>query len=648
MTSRNRLGRYLWCRISVATLVGSLLIAGTAAASTENATTVAISPDGTTVYAGFNGAGFSAFSRNPSTGQLTVLGEAPTTSSGGPLEDPSIVASPDGANLYGLDSQSNQLYQYAAASGSVAEQQAYPVLTDPTVAKDPVTLAISPDGSSLYVLTYGVQFGTGIGVTSDGKINTFERNPNTGDLTLVGTTNLSSDGAVGIDPVVSPDGTSVYVGGTFPNGVAVLSRDPNTGALTIVGDQGNLNDSTAIAISADGNYLYEAGSPSSSSSASSAISVLSRNPTTGALTPAPVSQVDNGANGVSGLSDIWGLAVSPDGQCLYATSRADNSLAYFTRNAATGALTFGGVLTEGVGGVTGLADGREVTVSPDGQNVYVASPGDGGVAVFTRNPTTCAPTFVELAQDLFTLAQPTVNQANGTATLPVNVDTSGTLASSAQPAQSQSSARATADRAHLIPVTGPGTVDVPVALSGQAQQELDEFHKLSVDVAVTFTASVGSPTTKTTVIQLVTAPPTVSRLRVSPHKFSLAGRLVKRHCVAPTGHTGASKPCRRAVSLRVTYKLNVAAGVVITIARETAGRAVKGRCVAPSRRNSSRRACPRFLPVRGKITRGGSAGANRFVFNGRIGRRSLGPGTYQLIATPTGGRSTKVTFEVLA
>jgi DNA-binding beta-propeller fold protein YncE len=384
------------------------------------------------VYAGFNGVGFSIFGRDASTGRLTILGEAPGTPTGGGLFQPSIAGTPDGASLYGVDGQGNRLLQYAPAIGGIVSEQTYPVLADPTIAKDPIVLTVSPDGSSVYVLTYGVQPGTGTGVLSDGKINVFLRDPTTGNLSLVGTTPLDTSpilaGAIGLDPVVSPDGHFVYVVSlSGPGGVYVLSRDPATGALTPLGKDGDLAGGITMAMSPDGNFVYQTGPSSQLSVMGSAISVLARNASTGRLTP--VSEVQNGTGGVSGLSDMWGVAVSPDGRCVYATSRADNSLAYFMRDSTTGALTFAGVVTEG-GGITGLSNARGLTVSPDGTNVYVASPGDNGLAVFARNSTTCVPTFLQLVQDLFTLAQPAVNQTSGTATLPVNVDTPGTLETS--------------------------------------------------------------------------------------------------------------------------------------------------------------------------------------------------------------------------
>lgn len=630
-----------------------MLLPGVASASTANAGTTAVSPDGARVYVGFNGAGFSVFSRDPSTGRLSLLGQAPTPSSAGPLVGPSIAVSPDSATVYGVDAQSNQMLQYGTAQGRVVTQGAYPVLPDLTVAKDPSAVTASPDGSSVYVLTYGVQFGSGIGVTSDGKINAFQRDPSTGHLTLVGTTRLNTDpdlnGAVGSDPVVSPDGKFVYVASI--SGVYVLSRDTTTGALTMLGRDGDLNAAVAIAVSPDGKFVYEAG-PGSSSSASNVISVLSRDPATGRLTP--VSQVQNGAGGVSGLSDMWSAAVSPDGRCVYATSRTDGSLGSFTRDPTSGALTFDGLVSEGSGGAAGLAGARGVSVSPDSQNIYVASPTDGGGAVFARDAATCAPTFVQLAQDLFTLEQPTTNPSDGTATLPVDVSAAGTLDATVTPVGTQVSAHAETRDAPAVSVS-PGRVNLPVRLTGLAEQQLDTLHRLTVNVAVTFTAGIGAPTTKTTVVQVVKNPssssraPTVSltHFRVSPRTASLAGVRVRGRCVAPTHANQTHQRCRRPVKLRVSYTLSTSARVTVTVARQAPGRAINRRCVPPTTKNRKHSKCTRLLPQRGRITLAAAKrGANAFVFAGKIGGHRLSPGTYQLTATPIGGKAKHATFAI--
>jgi len=156
---------------------------------------------------------------------------------------------------------------------------------------------------------------------------------------------------------------------------------------------------------------------------------------------------------------------------------------------------------------------------------------------------------------------------------------------------------------------------------------------------VTFTSQSAPPPTKP-------AKPAISRLRVSPKSFSLAGRRVNGRCVKPTRRNNASKHCRRPSTLRISYTLNVAATVTLTLKRQAPGRKVNGRCVKPTKKNRKRRKCTRLVNVPGKLTLAGQAGANQSTFNGKIGGHQLGPGTYQLIATPAGGGSSTVTFKI--
>ena len=46
------------------------------------------------------------------------------------------------------------------------------------------------------------------------------------------------------------------------------------------------------------------------------------------------------------------------------------------------------------------------------------------------------------------------------------------------------------------------------------------------------------------------------------------------------------------------------------------------------------------MKVKGSFNVGGTAGANKFKFTGRIGDRRLGRGGYRLVATPTTGAKT--------
>jgi hypothetical protein len=140
----------------------------------------------------------------------------------------------------------------------------------------------------------------------------------------------------------------------------------------------------------------------------------------------------------------------------------------------------------------------------------------------------------------------------------------------------------------------------------------------------------------------------VSRLRVSPRKFSLAGRRVHGRCVKPTKKNSAGAHCRRAIRLGVSYTLNVGGTVTFTLQRIVPGRKVGSRCVKPTAKNKRRPKCTRVVTMRGRITRAGKAGANRFTFNGRIGGHTLGPGSYRLSATPGGGKVTRVAFRIVS
>src|SRR6185503_6729158 len=85
----------------------------------------------------------------------------------------------------------------------------------------------------------------------------------------------------------------------------------------------------------------------------------------------------------------------------YAVGADDNAIAVFSRDATTGALTFVEVQRQGVGGVDGLDLPTSVTVSPDGGLVYAtgAQGSIGGIVVFTRNVTTGALTFAEVQRN---------------------------------------------------------------------------------------------------------------------------------------------------------------------------------------------------------------------------------------------------------
>ncbi len=208
------------------------------------------------------------------------------------------------------------------------------------------------------------------------------------------------------DTAISPDGAHVYAVGRIDDAIAVFSRDANTGALTFVeverdGVAGvdGLDGAESVITSGDGKHVYVAGSTDSS------VAVFSRNAATGALTF--VERQRDGLGGVVGLLLVYGLALSPDGSHLYTAARGDNAVAAFERNANDGRLTFVEAELDSASPDRGLDRCEGVTVSPDGNHVYVVSgrtnvvgeATDHAINVFSRNAATGALSFVQALFD---------------------------------------------------------------------------------------------------------------------------------------------------------------------------------------------------------------------------------------------------------
>jgi hypothetical protein len=194
---------------------------------------------------------------------------------------------------------------------------------------------------------------------------------------------VQRDGAGGVDGLngatwvaVSPDGGHVYAAGQWDDAVAVFARDGASGGLTFLevqrdgaGGVDGLNGATSVALSPDGSHVYVTGFDDD------AVAVFSRNATTGGLTFVEVQRDNAGA--VDALDGATSVALSPDGNHVYVTGAGDEALAVFSRDGSTGRLTF----VEALGDETGIADlddPQSVTVSPDGEHVYVASYDDDG------------------------------------------------------------------------------------------------------------------------------------------------------------------------------------------------------------------------------------------------------------------------------
>lgn len=207
------------------------------------------------------------------------------------------------------------------------------------------------------------------------------------------------DGLAGAHAVaLSPDQKFIYVASPGDDGISLFSRDLLTGKLTFIsafldntGGANSLDGVGAVSMSGDAKFLY------ATSAVENALTVFSRNITTGALTF--VEEHIDGAGGVDGLMGASSVKVSHDGSTVYAAGETDNAIAVFTRHKVTGLLTYSTMLQDGGGGVDALAGVAQLALSFDGKSLYSAAAGDNAVGVFDRHKTTGALTYSTLLQD---------------------------------------------------------------------------------------------------------------------------------------------------------------------------------------------------------------------------------------------------------
>lgn len=133
-----------------------------------------------------------------------------------------------------------------------------------------------------------------------------------------------------------------------------------------------LDGARSVVVSPDGKHVYVG------SGQDDAVAAFSRNAATGELTW--IEAEFDGVSAVDGLNGVEAIALSHDGATLYVAGLLDNAVAVFSRNATTGELSFVEVLTDG-----GLAGVHSLAVSPDDENVYAVGRNADALVVYTRN-----------------------------------------------------------------------------------------------------------------------------------------------------------------------------------------------------------------------------------------------------------------------
>jgi 6-phosphogluconolactonase (cycloisomerase 2 family) len=367
------------------------------------------------------------------------------------LRRPSAMAlSPNGPSLYATGSYASSVVNYrrSAASGALSFVDCVTgnfggpcteLATVKTTTGSGLNLvngvAVSHDGHFVYTIS-GVNGG-------DSTVMAFARDPLSGSLSfrscVTGSTEMNADNP-GVctflpgapanptmsspaldDPVgiaIAPNDRFVYVTQDFA--MSTFQRDPGSGALGFLGcltalsgneapcvhtKKGVVDDPRGLLIAPDGRSLYLANQHGGS------VATFDLNPADGKVgfrscitenkRLQPFCTLARTAQGHSygGLDSPTGLALSPDGHSLYATSQF-GSLEVFSRNRRTGNLTATSCIaasrnTPGctiipaakrLADGTGLSGARGAAVSRDGRRLYVAAGADSSLAAFKRNP----------------------------------------------------------------------------------------------------------------------------------------------------------------------------------------------------------------------------------------------------------------------
>jgi DNA-binding beta-propeller fold protein YncE len=273
-----------------------------------------------------------------------------------------VIVSPDGKDVYVASAGDDTVAWFRReADGRVMFKS---VLTD-SFSGTPRSLAVSLDGTRVYVATQGVFFGV-FNRLADGSL----------DLLQEKRGGLNGGGSVAL----SPDGSQIYVAGSTDTAMAVFTPDAagvtfTQAARAFFLRRVGLDGAISVAVSPDGANVYVAANDDD------AVSAFARDPVTGLLDFLEVER--DGRGGVSGLARPIDIVLSPMGENAYVASAVADAVVVFER-VADGTLRFLESVVDGVGGVEGLSGARSIAITPDGNYVFVAGTFDNAVAVFRR------------------------------------------------------------------------------------------------------------------------------------------------------------------------------------------------------------------------------------------------------------------------
>ena len=362
-----------------------------------------VAPDGNRVYiANTYFDQIAIFDRNPLSGRLSFHSELPNAPGScnliSGLDEPIAVAlSPDETHLYAVSygSHSIVIFERDAATGHIRFVDA---LIDGAVdhqgntilgMRHPKSVVVSADGASVYVVTVGD------GSVGSGAIVAFRR-LSTGLLQFIASYQSDEPGFGGSAIAITADGSSVYSASTN-FGIARFSRHSSTGALTFQDTTMEVFGSYSYGLAIAGDLLATV------HNFPSELTLFSIDTAHGALTLVQrlqENEIDPAGTTITGLSSVASVALSPQGNQAYTLGR-DGLIVVFDRDSKSGLFTL--LQRIDLGGPAAKSsppqiDYPELTISADGQWLYVADFGENRLFQLQRNDETGRLTLVSTLQ----------------------------------------------------------------------------------------------------------------------------------------------------------------------------------------------------------------------------------------------------------
>ena len=348
------------------------------------------------------------------------------------LQNPvAVTVAPDGKSVYVASFGANAVSVFARAGAKGGRLSQLPAKTGCLGSQDDCTpatalegassVAVSPDGRNVYTASFYASAVAAFSRAASGRLTQL---PGTaGCSSEDGSGGACTDGSahssslhLAVSVALSPDGRNAYV--AADQGIAAFKRDAKTGALTQLSgaagcvdqpgtdDDGNplpvqgcatgvaLPGPLGVVVSPDGKNIYAI--------SIGFVAVFARSPS-GALTQLPGSSgclSADGSDSVEGacttvplLDGSLGIALSPDGRDVYVATPVGSAVIVLARDSKSGRLTSiaapaGCVSADGSDGqcTKGRAlDGvSALAVSHDGKSVYATAAGANAVVAFAR------------------------------------------------------------------------------------------------------------------------------------------------------------------------------------------------------------------------------------------------------------------------